>query len=142
MACARAHAADVEPTEIGLAEIEAIRDAHLVDAGAPAFFKREDIAAFSIRREDEAAMAKAPIFRAFEAGADIAYVAAQPGKILAEHAALPAGRAQAVVQAVKDQRIANRGGHAVADRVAQIAARLERIANGAGQAVVAIIGRL
>src|SRR3546814_3967567 len=58
---ARPHAADVEAAELRFAEIEAIDDADLVDAGAAALLERDDVAAFRAQREDEAA-ADRPVF--------------------------------------------------------------------------------
>src|SRR3546814_3290279 len=94
--------------------------------------EREDVAAFRAQREDEAA-ADRPVFARLGTGADIFDVAAQSREILAEHQPGAGARAQPAVEAVVDQRIADRRGQAVTERIAQIAAGLERIAFAVGE---------
>ena len=84
------------------------------------------IAALAVSREDEAA-AETPIFRRVSLGPDIADVAAEAREILVEPIRWPRRRPYAV-GSVRTGRVADRRGQPVADRVAEIAARLQRIA--------------
>ncbi len=67
---------------------------------------------------------------------DIFHVAAEAGEIGAEHEALARAGAEAAVEAVVDQRETDRRGRAIADRVAQIAARPQRIADVGDRIVI------
>src|SRR6185436_8605429 len=121
---ARSHAADAEAAHLGLAEEEAV--------GQPDILAQAlDIAALDPGREDEAA-AKAPIFGRLGNGLDIAHLAAETGEILAQQHALAAGRPDAVVEIVEHQRIADRRGQSLADRVAEITAGEDRVALAVG----------
>src|SRR5687768_13679251 len=86
-----------------------------------------DVAALEAQREDEV-VEDVPIFGAAQTGSKVAHVAAEAGEILAQKQAFATGGPKVVVERAVEQRIADRGGQAVAGGVAQIAAGKERIA--------------
>ena len=129
---ARTDAADVEAAELRLTQEEAVGEQNVIDARAFTFLQRDDRPALGQDREDEARIADVPELLPAPAEADVTHVAAKPGKLGAERDGLAPRGPDARIQRVVVEAEADDRGEALADRIAQEAARAQRIAGAAG----------
>src|SRR5690606_4899392 len=122
----RADAANIEPADLRLTQEEAVGQQDIVIARA-AILEPANVAAFRAQREYPARH-QLPVLGSVAAETGIPRGAAEAGEIEAADPAFTAGRADAVVERVVDQREPEDRLGPAADRIAQVAPGEQRFA--------------